>query len=127
MRAYRRKIKLYAEVHFPFPDNVVFEGYTGNISETGVKVNSLKHNPALNSEAGCETLVKIFFENGNHCHVVAMNCLLMRGHRTGFGLDFIPDANNSWPMLDRLIRKTLRDSVIKNGMDVNGWHFSKVA
>jgi hypothetical protein len=116
-----------AEVHFPASDKVVLEGITGNISQSGIKINNLQHNPSLTSEATDVVLVKLFFEDGNQVIPVTLQSSLARGHRRGLGIKFLSISNKQRKKLDCLIRKTLKDGVIKYNRKHLGWHLSKAA
>jgi hypothetical protein len=92
----RINLCINAEVHFPTSDRVVLEGITGNISQSGIKINNLQHNPSLRSEATDTVLVKLFFEDGNQFMTVTLQSGLARGHRRGLGIVFLSMSTKQW-------------------------------
>lgn len=85
----RISVQIEAELHFPFPDNLVYRGITGNISPTGAKINRPEHHPDIPSMAVDTPLIKLFFNDSEDPCVVSLPCDLARSHRTGFGVQFL--------------------------------------
>jgi len=87
----RIPVQVTAELHFPFPDNLVFRGITGNISMTGAKINRPEHRPETPSIAVNTPILKLFIDDHVNPVVVSLPCDLVRSHRTGFGVHFLLD------------------------------------
>ncbi|MBF0141011.1 MAG: PilZ domain-containing protein [Magnetococcales bacterium] len=87
----RIPVKVVAEVHFPYPDNLVFRGVTGNVSVSGAKINRPEYSPDTPSSAVDTPVVKLFLMDLNNSDVVTLPCDLVRSHRTGFGVRFLLD------------------------------------
>ncbi|MBF0423341.1 MAG: PilZ domain-containing protein [Magnetococcales bacterium] len=85
----RIPVKIVAELHFPYPDNLVFRGITGNISLTGAKINRLEHSPDTPSSAIDTPVIKLFLFDHGKPVVITLPCDLVRSHRTGFGVRFL--------------------------------------
>lgn len=85
----RLSVEIDAELHFPFPDYLVYRGVTGNISMTGAKINRLEHRPDTPSTATDTPVMKLFLDDHINPVVVSLPCDLVRSHRTGFGVQFL--------------------------------------
>ncbi|MBF0346915.1 MAG: PilZ domain-containing protein, partial [Magnetococcales bacterium] len=68
----RIPVQVTAELHFPFPDNLVFRGITGNISMTGAKINRPEHRPETPSIAVNTPILKLFIDDHVNPVVVSL-------------------------------------------------------
>lgn len=95
----RIPVQITAELHFPFPDNLVFRGVTGNVSMTGAKINRPEHRPDTPSMAVDTPIIKLFLDDRVNPQVVSLPCDLVRSHRTGFGVQFLQEKMDPFEMV----------------------------
>lgn len=96
----RIPVRIIAELHFPFPDNLVFRGVTGNVSITGAKINRLEHSPDIPSMAVKTPVIKLFLDDQVNPQVISLPCDLVRSHRTGFGVQFLLGEMDPFMVVD---------------------------